>query len=82
MKTKMDLRAFLKKTTQAALNGLGGAGPVLQGCVSKKNFDLLVNPYQYPVGIESMIVNGQVAIEHAEHTDLPWKSSQEKGLGG
>jgi len=29
-----------------------------------------VNPYQYPVGVEYVIVNGQVAIEHGEHTGL------------
>jgi len=32
------------------------------------------NPHQYPVGVEYVIVNGQVVVEHAEHTGrLPGK---------
>jgi len=28
-----------------------------------------LEPYQYPSGIEYVIVNGEVVIEHGEHTD-------------
>jgi len=33
-----------------------------------------VNPHQYPVGVEYVIVNGQVVVEHGDHTGrLPGK---------
>ncbi len=64
MKTRMDRRAFLKKTAQAALIGLGGAGPFLQGCVSKKDFDLLVKDGLVYDGLGGKPVSADIAIAH------------------
>lgn len=64
MKTKMDRRAFLKKTAQAALLGLGGAGPLLQGCVSKKDFDLLIKDGLVYDGLGGKPISADIAISH------------------
>lgn len=64
MKTKMDRRAFLKKTAQAALIGLGGAGPFLQGCLSKKDFDLLIKDGLVYDGLGGKPVSADIAIAH------------------
>jgi N-acyl-D-amino-acid deacylase len=38
-----------------------------------------VDPHQYPVGVEYVIVNGQVVIEHGQHTGrLPGKILKKK----
>jgi len=38
-----------------------------------------VNPHQYPVGVECVIVNGQVVVEHGDHTGrLPGKILKKK----
>ena len=43
MKTEMKRRDFLKQTAKtAALAGLGGCGPLLQGCAAKKGYDLVI----------------------------------------
>ncbi len=64
MKTKMDRRAFLKKTAQAALVGLGGAGPFLQGCVSKKDFDLLIKDGLVYDGLGGNPISADIGIAH------------------
>jgi N-acyl-D-amino-acid deacylase len=43
MKKPMNRREFLKQTAKtAALAGLGGCGPLLQGCGTKKIYDLVI----------------------------------------
>jgi N-acyl-D-amino-acid deacylase len=43
MKKPMNRRDFLKQTAKsAALAGLGGCGPLLQGCAAKKTYDLVI----------------------------------------
>jgi len=43
MKKPMNRRDFLKQTAKtAALAGLGGCGPLLQGCAAKKAYDIVI----------------------------------------
>jgi len=43
MKKPMKRRDFLKQTAKtAALAGLGGCGPLLQGCAAKKAYDIVI----------------------------------------
>src|SRR4030066_928858 len=43
MKKPMNRRDFLKQSAKtAALAGLGGYGPLLQGCTSKKAYDIVI----------------------------------------
>jgi N-acyl-D-amino-acid deacylase len=43
MKKPMNRRDFLKQTARtAAVAGLGGCGPLLQGCAAKKTYDLVI----------------------------------------
>jgi N-acyl-D-amino-acid deacylase len=43
MKQPMNRRDFLKQTAKtAAVAGLGGCGPLLQGCAAKKTYDLVI----------------------------------------
>jgi N-acyl-D-amino-acid deacylase len=63
MKKPMNRRDFLKQTAKtAALAGLGGCGPLLQGCTSKKAYDIViadalvydgqgVRPFEADIGI-------------------------------
>ncbi|MDH7511824.1 MAG: D-aminoacylase [Clostridiales bacterium] len=60
----MNRRAFLKKTAQAALIGLGGTGPFLQGCASKKDFDLLVKDGLVYDGLGGKPVSADIAVAH------------------
>lgn len=73
MKNRINRRAFLKKSAQAALAGLAGTGPWLRGCSSGKDFDLLIqggwvvdghggDPFQADIAIahESIVSIGKI----------------------
>jgi N-acyl-D-amino-acid deacylase len=68
MKTAMNRRDFLKQTARmAALAGIGGCGPLLQGCAAGKNYDLVVknalvfdgqggSPFEGDIGIRADLI--------------------------
>lgn len=103
----------MKQTAKAAaVAGLAGCGPLLQGCFSKRQFDWVIKnalvydglggppvqadlvifdperiadratwlePHQYPIGIEYVIVNGKVVIQGGEHSgQLPGRVLKKK----
>jgi N-acyl-D-amino-acid deacylase len=68
MKKKMTRRDFLKKSSRAmAIAGFGGSSLLLQGCASKKDFDLVIkdglifdgtgkNEYKADIGIKGAFI--------------------------
>lgn len=64
MKKRMDRRAFLQKTARMAILGVSGAGPLLKGCSSKKDFDLLIKDGLIFDGRGGQPVTADIAIAH------------------
>ena len=68
MKKSMNRRDFLKQTAKtAAVAGLGGCGPLLQGCAAKKTYDLVITdalvydgrggrPFEADIGIAAAAI--------------------------
>jgi N-acyl-D-amino-acid deacylase len=68
MKTAMNRRDFLRKTARAAaLAGIGGCGPLLQGCAAGKSYDLVVknalvfdgqgrSPFEADIGVKADMI--------------------------
>jgi N-acyl-D-amino-acid deacylase len=64
MNKPLARRAFLKQTARAAaLVGVAGCGPLLQGCVSKRNFDLVIKNGAVYDGLGGPSVKADIAIE-------------------
>lgn len=79
MKSRLDRREFLKRTARASLIGLAGAGPLLQGCLSKKEFDLLIKDGLVYDGLRGKPVSADVAIAHGSIVSIgKIKSSRAK----
>jgi N-acyl-D-amino-acid deacylase len=78
MKKKISRRNFLKKSSKmVAAAGIGGYGILLQGCSSKKDFDLLIKggqiydglgnePQQADIGIKGDFIKAIGAIQGAK----------------
>jgi len=63
MKRSLNRRDFLKQTAKtAALAGLGGCGPLLQGCVAKKTYDLVITDAVVFDGLGGPPLEADVAI--------------------
>jgi N-acyl-D-amino-acid deacylase len=68
MKEKMNRRTFIKQTAKAAaVAGLSGCGPLLQGCRAGKEYDLLIKdgfifdglggpPFQADIGVSGDLI--------------------------
>jgi N-acyl-D-amino-acid deacylase len=64
MNKHLPRRTFLKQTAKAAaIAGMGGCGPLLQGCVSKKEFDWVVKNGLVYDGLGGPPVQADIAIE-------------------
>jgi N-acyl-D-amino-acid deacylase len=63
MRKYMNRRTFIKRTARAAAAaGLAGCGPLLQGCVTKKEFDLVITDALIYDGNGGRPFQGDIAI--------------------